>query len=380
MEKGSIGLRRVHIVNQQCITSLGGDVDVLWTALLAHKHGFKKVQRFPTDGYVNSIAGCIDNLNIVQHGRRFESLLDMLCQKNGSIPSDSHLLGASTKGNIELNEHIAKNPSENNVDAIYPITDYLCKSLNIQGSSYMVNAACASGSAALIWASEMIMNGQADSVVVFAIDIVSEFVFSGFSALKAMSPHICRPFDINRDGLIIGEAAGFVHLMSEERCIRDRRTSYGSISGWGISSDATHITAPDRCACGLQRAIRNALGKASLEKDQIAIINTHGTGTVHNDAMEMTALNVVFGDAMPWIFSVKGSIGHSMGAAGLIEAIITSKALQEQIVPPTTGVQQPESDIRNSICMNAMAYDGRYALSIKSGFGGINTALILEKA
>ena len=371
---------RVHVVDQKCITCVGEDIDTLWSALLARKHGFKTVRRFPTEGYVNSIAGCIDSLDMVRHGRRFECLLDMLCQRSRSIPADSELLGATTKDNIEVHEHIVKNPDEDRTNVIYPMTDYLRNRLKIQRPGYTVNAACASGSAALIWASEIIMHGQADSVVVFGADIVSEFVFSGFSALKVMSADTCRPFDVNRDGLIIGEAAGYVHLMSEERCIRDKRTSLGIVRGWGISSDATHITAPDRHACGLQRAICNALGKASLEKDQIAVINTHGTGTIHNDAMEMTALNAVFDDAMPWVFSVKGSIGHSMGASGLIETIITFKALQEQVVPPTAGVQQPEPDIRRSICMEKTPYNGRYALSTKSGFGGINTALILEKA
>jgi 3-oxoacyl-[acyl-carrier-protein] synthase II len=167
--------------------------------------------------------------------------------------------------------------------------------------------------------------------------------------------------------------------MNEEKLLQKNKTSLGIIKSWGISSDAHHITAPDRQGRGLQRAIHNALEKASIRADTLAAINGHGTGTVHNDVMEMAAFHQVFGDAMPSVYSIKGAIGHSLGPCGLIEVIVTSRSLREQIVPPITGLQKPEPEIDAHVSMEPQRIDGTYALTTNSGFGGINTALVLEK-
>jgi 3-oxoacyl-[acyl-carrier-protein] synthase II len=167
--------------------------------------------------------------------------------------------------------------------------------------------------------------------------------------------------------------------MSEARLLEDKRTSLGKIKGWGISCDAHHITAPDRDGRGLQRAVCNALSKASISIDDVAAVGGHGTGTVHNDAMEITAFRRIFGEAVPPLYSIKGAIGHCLGACGLIEVIVASRCLQEQIVPPVTGLQNPEPDIKAHIAMEKTTFSGDYILATNSGFGGINTALVLEK-
>jgi 3-oxoacyl-[acyl-carrier-protein] synthase II len=289
-------------------------------------------------------------------------------------------LTATTKDNIELLERYIKTSKRDshNISAS-PMVDFLAKRLDIKCSGYNVNTACTSASTAILWAAEMIGNGETDEVVVWGADIVSEFVFSGFSALKVMSPDTGRPFDVNRDGLILGEAAGYIVLMSEEKLLQENKTSLGIIKSWGISSDAHHITAPDRDGRGLQRAIHNALEKASIKPDALAAINGHGTGTVHNDAMEIAVFRQFFGDAMPPVYSIKGAIGHSLGPCGLIEVIVASRSLQEQIVPPVTGLQKPEPEINDHVTMESQRIDGKYTLSTNSGFGGINTALVIEK-
>lgn len=373
-------MTNIHISDYDCVTCFGDGDDVLWKSLLTKVCGFKQIRRFETKNYVNCVAGCVAELDAIPHGQRFTALLEKLCRRNLRTDANTVLLTATTKDNIELHERYVRTSKRDSCNfSACSMADFLVKRLDIKCSAHNVNAACASASTAILWAAEMIENGETDEVMVWAADIVSEFVFSGFSALKVMSPNTSRPFDVNRDGLILGEAAGYIVLMNEEKLLQKNKTSLGIIKSWGISSDAHHITAPDRQGRGLQRAIHNALEKASIRADTLAAINGHGTGTVHNDVMEMAVFNQVFGDAMPSVYSIKGAIGHSLGPCGLIEVIVTSRSLREQIVPPITGLQKPEPEIEAHVSMEPQRIDGTYALTTNSGFGGINTALVLEK-
>jgi len=380
MEEGTCGLNNVHIIDCGCVTCLGDSLETLWQSLLGNTCGFKPVRRFNTDSYVNNLAGCIAELDDIPHGKRFPAILEKVCRRGIRTTADTVLLTATTKDNIELHERYIRDSGKE--PAKFPVCsmiDYLARILGIGNLALNINAACASASGAILWGAEMIGNEETDMVIVFGADIVSEFVFSGFSALKVMSPDIGRPFDVNRNGLILGEAAGYVVLMSETKVLKEKRTSLGKIKGWGVSSDAHHITAPDRDGSGLQRAIHSALTTASIGADDIAAINGHGTGTVHNDAMEITAFSKVFGNAMPPVFSIKGAIGHSLGPCGLIEVLVGLRCLQEQIIPPVTGLQDPEPDIEACVTMEKTSMNGNYLLTTNSGFGNINTALILEK-
>ena len=380
MERGAANLIPVHIVDCGCVTCLGDGPERLWQSLLANTCGFEPVRRFTTDNYVNNIAGCIAKLDDVPHGQRFDAILEKVCQSDIQLTPDTVLLTATTKDNIESHEkYIRASEEQAGTFSSCSMMDFLAKRLGIRNLAFNVNAACASASAAILWAVEMIGHQETETVMVFAADIVSEFVFSGFSALKVMSPDSGRPFDVARNGLILGEAAGYVVLTSEKRLLREKRTSLGKITGGGISCDAHHITAPNRNGSGLQRAIHDALNKARIDVDDVAAINGHGTGTVHNDAMEITAFSQVFGDAMPPVYSIKGAIGHSLGPCGLIEVLIASRSLQEQIIPPVTGLQCPEPDIKTFVTTERTSMDGNYALTTNSGFGGVNTALVLEK-
>jgi len=373
-------LTNIHISDYDCVTCFGDGDDVLWKSLLTKVCGFKQIRRFETKNYINCVAGCVAELDAIPHGQRFTALLEKLCRRNLRTDANTILLTATTKDNIELHERYVRTSKRDSCNfSACSMVDFLVKRLDIKCSAHNVNAACASASTAILWAAEMIENGETDEVMVWVADIVSEFVFSGFSALKVMSPNTSRPFDVNRDGLILGEAAGYIVLMNEEKLLQKNKTSLGIIKGWGISSDAHHITAPDRHGRGLQRAIHNALEKASIRADTLAAINGHGTGTVHNDVMEMAVFHQVFGDAMPSVYSIKGAIGHSLGPCGLIEVIVASRSLREQIVPPITGLQKPEPEIDAHVSMEPQRIDGKYALTTNSGFGGINTALVLEK-
>jgi 3-oxoacyl-[acyl-carrier-protein] synthase II len=242
-----------------------------------------------------------------------------------------------------------------------------------------INAACASSTVAVARASSLIAAGKSEAVLVVCLDLVSEFVFSGFSALQALTPTVCRPFDRNRDGLTLGEGGAALLLMSRERARREGRPELGIVAGWGAANDATHITAPARDGCGLIQSVRQALRRAGIAKESIAAISAHGTATVYNDQMELTAFRTLFGERAIPMHSVKGSIGHTLGAAGGIEVALGLRCLHAGRLPPTVGMLEPEEAGEGFLSRSAQPIQGSYLLSTNSGFGGVNAALILRR-
>jgi 3-oxoacyl-[acyl-carrier-protein] synthase II len=224
----------------------------------------------------------------------------------------------------------------------------------------------------------MITSGRREVVLVCCLDLLTEFIYSGFSALRALSPTPPRPFDRDRDGLSPGEGAAALLLMSRTRAEKENMTPLGSISGWGIANDATHITAPARNGCGLIQAIRGALKMSAIGAGEISAVSAHGTGTIYNDAMEITAFREVFGERNLPVFSIKGAIGHTLGTAGGIEVALGLKALSERTAPPTVGISAPMARAEGMIREVSVPFSGNRLLTTNSGFGGVNAALILE--
>ena len=207
------------------------------------------------------------------------------------------------------------------------ITKWVSAGLGLTGRSFHISAACASSTVAVAQGAALISSGAEESVIIFCLDIITESVFSGFSAFQILSPFPCRPFDRDRAGLSAGEGGAFIVLMSKERAERLGRLPIGMVAGAGISGDARHITAPDRTGAGLIRAVEAAMKTAGIEKEDIAGISAHGTGTVYNDLMELTAFRTLFGKQCPPIYSVKGCLGHTFGAAGGIEIVLGTRIL-----------------------------------------------------
>jgi 3-oxoacyl-[acyl-carrier-protein] synthase II len=226
----------------------------------------------------------------------------------------------------------------------------------------------------------MISSGNVRCAVVLGIDIVSEFVFSGFSALKALSPGPSQPFDRKRHGLSLGEGAASLLLMHPDQARKEGREPLGAVLGWGAASDAFHVTAPAMDASGLMESVRRALRKAGIPARKVAAISAHGTGTMLNDAMELKAFDDLFGKKPLPIGSIKGAIGHTLGAAGGIEAVLGLRALSEQRLPPTVGLVFAEKAANGNISAHSQPFSGSILLSTNSGFGGINGALVIGKA
>jgi len=376
-------MSRVFVTNVTAVTSLGDNLEQLWQGLMAKKTGIKTVRHFPVENYISKYAACIEDLapsaGPSKHSR-MRNLLDRLLKSIDPVPHDSFLLTATTKAGINDLERLCRGNKVDTEDIILSsIGDIVSQKLRLTEKGININASCASSTIAVARGAAMIASGRAESVLVCCLDIITEFIFSGFSCLQALSPFPCRPFDCNRQGLTPGEGAAAILLMSENRVKKDTLSPIGEIIGWGISNDATHITAPARNACGLVLAIQQALKRAKLNTQDITTINAHGTGTVYNDLMELAAFRQIFGKRKVPACSVKGAIGHSMGAAGGIEVALGIKTLSTQIVPPTLGFSDPEDGAKGLFSSKPVKISGDYLLTTNSGFGGINAAIIMAR-
>lgn len=369
----------VWITDTAAVTGLGADLETLWRRLLAGESAIRPLERFATGGYIAGSAAWIAGLGPAGGRSRLYPLLELLLDGFGPVPADCRLITATTKGCIDTLERLQRGlPADPAALPVSAVLAWLAGELGLFDPGVNINAACASSTIAVARAAAMIAAGQAEAVLVVCMDLVTEFVFSGFSALQALSPEACRPFDRDRNGLSLGEGGAALLLMSAARARREGRSSLGAVVGWGSANDAVHITAPARDGSGLIQATRQALAKAGIAPDDVAAISAHGTGTVFNDQMELTAFQAVFGARAIPVQSVKGAIGHTLGAAGGIEVALGLKALNCRVIPPTVGFREPEQGAAGRVSALPLPVTGPFLLTTNSGFGGVNAALVLR--
>jgi 3-oxoacyl-[acyl-carrier-protein] synthase II len=362
------------------ITPYGEGVDACWEGLLSGRTAVAPVSRFNSAAFHSSVAGTISGL--AYHGRDslVMQMLGTLFNRSGiRFPRDARLLLATTKGEIDFLEKCVLSGTGNAAESIVNrLLGGVAGLTGVENGGMVISAACTSSAAAMARAAAMVRSGHADCVLVVACDSVTEFIFSGFSSLMALDKGPARPFDRRRAGLSVGEAAAFSLIMSEERARKENQQVLGEVAGWGLSDDANHMTGPSRESEGLVLAITKALKSAGIGSRDISLIAAHGTGTVYNDAMEMRAFRAVFRDKEVPVYSIKGGIGHTMGAAGLVETIVAQRALREGLVPPTVNMQEPDDDAIGWVSDRARPIErGRMALVTNAGFSGVNTALVL---
>ena len=380
MESRGTEMKTVWITEAEAVTSIGNSLEATWDAAMKGKRGMGSISRFSAKGYGEQIAALIDDLTWTSERSIIVELLDRLLSGKHSIPSDTALITATTKLGIDNLERRRCGESVR-VGDILPssMPEMVSTKLGIRKRGFNISASCASSTIAIAEASGMITTGMADAVLVCCADVITEFIFSGFSALKIVSPFPCRPFDRDRSGITLGDGAAMLLLMSEERAKKEGRSCQAVIRGWGVANDAFHITSPVEDGSGLVAAIGKAIKRAALTADDIPAVSAHGTGTIYNDLMELKAFKQVFGGRKMPIYSVKGSVGHTLGAAGGIEVTLATKALTEQVIPPTVGFENPEEGAEGCISSRPATFKGNYMLTTNSGFGGINAAIILEK-
>src|SRR6266542_4492978 len=265
-----------------------------------------------------------------------------------------------------------------NYPAQKPIIDAQEEVLGVSVPCQVIANACASGTNAIGHAFECIRSGRYQRVLTGGYDALSELVFTGFDSLQASTPEKCRPFDRNRAGMVLGEGAAILALENLELARKQGAPVLAEIVGYGISTDNFHITQPDPSGVGPRQAMERALQSAQISADAVDYINAHGTATAFNDAAEGKAICALF-DRVP-VSSTKSMMGHSLGAAGAVEAIICLLALQHQFLPPNINFHAADEDTDLNIVANeAQPAALRTVLSNSFGFGGTNASILMRK-
>jgi 3-oxoacyl-[acyl-carrier-protein] synthase II len=249
----------------------------------------------------------------------------------------------------------------------------------ISAPCQIIANACASGTNAIGHAFACIRSGRYQRILTGGYDALSELVFVGFDSLQASTPEKCRPFDAERSGMVLGEGAAVLALENLEAAKRRGATILAEITGYGISTDNHHLTQPHPSGVGPRQAMEQALRSANLLPDAIDYINAHGTATPFNDAAEGKAIAELLPDVP--LSSTKSMMGHSLGAAGAIEAIISLLVLQHQFLPPNINFRAGDPELRLNVVANkARPAPVRAVLSNSFGFGGTNASIVIQKA
>ena len=287
------------------------------------------------------------------------------------------LLGTSTSGILQTElAYRSRDPQGTLPDDfdyrhaqnLFSVTDFVRRSLGLEGPAMTISTACSSSAKVFASAARYIEAGVADAAVVGGVDSLCLTTLHGFTSLQLVSDEPCRPFDAARRGMSIGEAAGYALLETVE--------SRGlTLVGYGESSDAYHMSTPQPEGEGALAAMRQALERAGLEPAAIDYVNAHGTATPANDRAEDRALVRLFGDKVP-VSSTKGWTGHTLGAAGIIEAIVCFLALEHGLIPGTLNSSAVEPGLESQVVLHNRSAPLRYALSNSFGFGGSNCSLV----
>ena len=251
------------------------------------------------------------------------------------------------------------------------LSRFTAELLGLEGPMVTISTACSSSAKVFAMAQRWIDCGLIDAAVVGGVDSLCLTTLLGFNALQLLSSEICRPFDSARTGISIGEAAGFALL--------DRQSSVVDLVGCGESSDAWHMSAPHPDGLGAQAAMLHALDAANLKPQDIGYVNAHGTATLANDRAEAAATRAVFGPGAVPISSTKGVTGHTLGAAGITDAIVAVQALEQQTMPPSANLRELDSRLELDVVTQARDGELRYAMSNSFGFGGTNCSLIFGR-
>ena len=412
-------LKRVVVTGLGALTPIGNTVSEYWNNLLIGKSGAAPIQQFDASLFKTQFACEVKGFDVEQFLDKKEARkMDQFTQyamvsameavdQSGLMESNPNtdrigVVWGSGVGGLKTFQEEAKaffegdgTPRFNPFFIPKMIADIASGQISIKygfrGPNYVTVSACASSTNAIIDAFNLIRLGKADAIITGGSEAaVNEMGMGGFNALKALSTRndnpeaASRPFDVDRDGFVLGEGAGALILEEYEHAIKRGATIYAEVVGGGMSGDAYHMTAPHPEGIGARNTMIAALEDAEISPDQVDYINVHGTSTPLGDIAEVKAIQAVFG-AHAYklnISSTKSMTGHLLGAAGAIEAIACVLAVKNDIVPPTINnfTDDPEIDPKLNFTFNApQQRTVNYALSNTFGFGGHNTSVVVKK-
>ena len=390
------------------VCAIGEDKDSFWHALSHGKGGIGPVDLFDVSGYRSSIGAQVRNVDFSSRlsaqkwsrlGRcdllglwaAHEALAETKIMER-EIPPEriGVVLGAGAGGVFEA-EHYRRQLYQGKLNLrpslLMPfpacnLTDAIANFHGFRGPRSTIATACSSSATAIGYGAALIQSGRADVVITGGSESLSELTFSGFNSLRSVDRTTCRPFDRNREGLVLGESGSVLVLESRRLAEAHGMTGYARVLGYGICADAYHITSPDPQGEGAERSMLNGLDNAAISPEAVDYINAHGTGTPVNDKVETLAIKRLFGERAHTIpvSSTKSALGHCLGAAGGVEAIATILALYHGLLPPTLNYQEADPDCDLDYVPNeARVADIQVALSNSFAFGGNNTTLVFEK-
>ena len=343
-----------YIRGTAAVSPLGGNVKDNCDALLAGRTAFTAPVHFDAKGRKLGVDHELDGGSGSRAFRLLEKLRGAI---DFVIPPGTRLFAATTVGTIDLLEQGSSADTAQEfllaAEKIFSIAD-----------GTLVSAACASGQTAAALAMRALRNGDCRHALVVGGDVTSEFVTEGFASLGALSKTVCRPYDAGRDGLTLGEAAGALLLSSEP-------DGMGRLVGAAENCDAAHITSPDLSGTVLVKACR-----AALDGSIPAGVIGHGTGTKYNDQAEIAALDALFPGGAPPLFSLKGNFGHTLGATGVLQIALGLELARRRRMPPQAGLVSPMAGA--NVAKEPREIAGTKLLSLNVGFGGLNSAAVLE--
>ena len=405
MKKKKNNAKRIVVTGLGVISSIGIGRGNFWENLLKGKSGISEVDAFDTSEHSTHFGGQIRNFDV----KKFLS-----SKKAGIMGRASHLAISAAKlafldAGLDIKKIDSKRTAvmmgttggesqiiddmdavwvKHGVDAIanlsvikYPVSNIsanVALEFKIKGKNRIFTTACAAGNYAIGYGFDLIQLGKADMVVAGGADAFSYLSFTGFNQVRAVAPEICQPFDKNRKGMIPGEGAGILILETLESAKKRKANIYAEVMGYGLSCDAFHMTNPQ--VEGLSSCMQNALERTGISADDVDYISAHGTGTRLNDRAESAAINKIFKNRKVAVSSIKSMLGHTMGAASAIEAIVCCMAIKEGILPATINYETPDEECDIDCVANiARKQEVNIALNNGFAFGGNNACLVMKK-
>jgi 3-oxoacyl-[acyl-carrier-protein] synthase II len=397
---------RVAVTGLGAVTALGPDVPSLEKGLRAGTCGVRECTLFDTEGFRTKLAAQapeptppLDEALLTNASRpdrfglqaAFEAVrmagLDARALERAVLIFGTGTGGAGITEQYYRRVYAQENPLPPAAMLVphqpASVTDLVARHLNMRGPRTTIMTACSSSATAIGYAADRIRLGHVDVAIAGGAEGLCRLTYAGFNCLRATTTEYCRPFDVDRKGLNLGEGAAVLVLESETRARARGATILGFLAGYGITADAYHMTAPHPEGDGAARAMQAALDDAGLTAAQIGYINAHGTATPHNDAAESAAIKTVLGARAPSvpISSIKSMVGHTLGAAGAIEAVASILTLRGGFVPPTVNLRTPDPAFGlDFVPGTARNLTVDVVLSNSFAFGGNNTSLAFVRA
>jgi 3-oxoacyl-[acyl-carrier-protein] synthase II len=367
-------MNKVVVTGLGWTTALGSQLQTVWERLVEGQTGIRDLPvEYPLK---NTLAGFLPDSDIAEPKAR---LLD-LTQRTAKAALDDARVTVSGQNPRQF--LIAGTSLGYRLDSLAfhqdPLHEWVVTTAQQLGLQPLaLSTACSSGSDALMLGAYLIRAGLADTCVCGGADILGRSKRLAHTALGTMSATRLRAFDQHHDGTLLGEGAGFLVL---ERQGQEARKPYAYLLGCGSANDAAGLTAPDEQGTGIRLALDRSLEEAGIHRNQIGLVNAHGSGTLTNDRVESAAYADYFSGYQPIVFATKGAFGHTLGATGALEAIALVKSLQTGVVPPIHGLETPIANLDFRLPVGtALQAQAQIGLSLTIGFGGFNTSLVFQR-